>query len=116
MKFEKQIEEMAKIIRETTFIRGFEYSAAAGIFAAGYGKVKKERLKAYKEGYEQGKFNAAIETKKQTAREVLKILHGIGGCDATDDYSRGWDNAINEAYKEISDKYGVTAFDEEDEE
>nr|DAG40168.1 MAG TPA: YopX protein [Bacteriophage sp.] len=36
MEKEKQIEEMAKIIRETTFIRGFEYSAAAGIFAAGY--------------------------------------------------------------------------------
>jgi hypothetical protein len=52
---------------------------------------------------------------KETARECLKILHSIGGCGATEDYSRGWDNAINEAYKEISDKYGVTAFEEEDE-
>jgi hypothetical protein len=41
---EKQIEKMAKIIGETTFIRGFEYYAAAGIFAAGYGNVK-EALK-----------------------------------------------------------------------
>lgn len=65
----------------------------------------------YKAGYRK-----AEEVRKETARECLKILHNIGGCDATDDYSRGWDNAINEAYKEISDKYGVTAFDEEDEE
>lgn len=61
-------------------------------------------------------YRKAEEVRKETARECLKILHNIGGCDATDDYSRGWDNAINEAYKEISDKYGVTAFDEEDEE
>lgn len=45
------------------------------------------------------------EIEKETAREILKILHDIGGC-----------GAIDEAYKEISDKYGVTAFDEEDEE
>lgn len=53
---------------------------------------------------------------KDTARECLKILHGIGGCDATEDYYKGWDKAIDGAYKDISDKYGVTAFDEEDEE
>lgn len=56
------------------------------------------------------------EIEKETAREILKILHGIGGCDATEEWSKGWDAAIDEAYKEISDKYGVTAFDEEDEE
>ena len=62
----------------------------------------------YKAGYRK-----AEEVRKETARECLKILHNIGGCDATEDYSRGWDNAINEAYKEIADKYGVTAFEEE---
>lgn len=51
---------------------------------------------------------------KDTARECLKILHSIGGCDATEEWSKGWDAAIDEAYKELSDKYGVTAFDEED--
>lgn len=56
------------------------------------------------------------ELKKKTARECLKILHNIGGCDATEEWSKGFDAAIDEAYKEISDKYGVTAFDEEDEE
>lgn len=56
------------------------------------------------------------DTRKETARECLKILHGIGGCDATEEWSKGFDAAIDEAYKEISDKYGVMAFDEEDEE
>lgn len=55
----------------------------------------------------------AKRIEKATARECLKILHGIGGCDATEEWSKGWDAAIDEAYKEISDKYGVTAFDEE---
>lgn len=45
---EKQIEKMAKIIGETTFIRGFEYYAAAGIFAAGYGNIK-EAVKEFAE-------------------------------------------------------------------
>ena len=58
----------------------------------------------------------AKEIEKDTARECLKILHGIGGCDATEEWSKGWDAAIDEAYKELSDKYGVTAFDEEGEE
>ena len=58
----------------------------------------------------------AKEVEKATARDCLKILHGIGGCDATEEWSKGWDAAIDGAYKEISDKYGVTAFDEEDEE
>ena len=76
------------------------------------GRSPEEKAEAfYKAGYRK-----VEEVRKETARECLKILHSIGGCDATDDYSRGWDNAINEAYKEISDKYGVTAFDEEDEE
>lgn len=65
MEKEKQIEEMAKIIRETTFIRGFEYSAAAGIFAAGYGKVK-EAVKDFAE-----RVKAKIEADKYTP-EIVK--------------------------------------------
>ena len=65
----------------------------------------------YKAGYRK-----AEEVRKETARECLKILHNIGGCDATEEWSKGFDAAIDEAYKEIADKYGVTAFDEEVEE
>lgn len=111
MEKEKQIEGMAKLINgskcpiEVCPKIDKEQEKAFGacnihraqiLYDAGYGNTK--------------------EALKETAREILKMLHDIGGCDATDDYSRGWDNAINEAYKTISDKYGVTAFDEEDEE
>ena len=56
----------------------------------------------------------AKKLEKETARECLKILHSIGGCDATEEWSKGWDAAIDEAYKLISHKYVCTAFDEEE--
>lgn len=34
--------------------------------------------------------------------KVLSILHELGGCHATDSWSRGWDEAIDTAYDEIS--------------
>ena len=46
------------------------------------------------------------------AKEVLQILHELGGCDATDEWSKGWDEAIDTAYDEIKKRYNV----EEDEE
>ena len=67
------------------------------------------------------KENAALRERLEkavglTVKECLRILHNIGGCDATDDFSRGWDEAINTAFKEISEKYGVSeeeVFDDE---
>lgn len=58
--------------------------------------------------------NAALRERIEKAvelpvKECLRILHNIGGCDATDDFSRGWDEAINTAFKEISEKYDVSA-------
>lgn len=111
MEKEKQIEEMARALcgksynAEKGFCNKFDtecdfmcnaYMKSKRVYALGYGNVK--------------------EAVKETAREILKMLHGIGGCDATEEWSKGWDAAIDEAYKELSDKYGVTAFDEEDEE
>ena len=32
---------------------------------------------------------------------AYQAIHDIGGCDAEDDYSRGWDAAIDEAIKEL---------------
>lgn len=40
-------------------------------------------------------------------KEILQILHDIGGCDATDEYSKGWDEAIDTAFYEIKKRYGV---------
>lgn len=28
-------------------------------------------------------------------RELYRYLHSIGGCDATDEYSKGWDEAVD---------------------
>ena len=65
--------------------------------------------------------NAALRERLEKAVELpvkgcLRILHNIGGCDATDDFSRGWDEGINTAFNEISKKYDVSVeevFDDE---
>ena len=109
MNKEEKIKEMAKIAELELMI----HFGGGDIVEPEDRPIQAESIAEafYNAGYQK-----AEEVRKETARDCLKILHSIGGCDATDDYSRGWDNAINEAYKEISDKYGVTAFDEEDEE
>lgn len=96
--------EMNKTIKDLLILQGDNYT----LYAAKRIEELEEENNSLKE--------TAKEVEKETAREILKILHGIGGCDATEEWSKGWDAAIDEAYKEISDKYGVTAFDEEDEE
>lgn len=44
---------------------------------------------------------------KDTAKEIQQMLHDLGGCDATDDWSKGWDKAIDTAYEAIEKCYGV---------
>lgn len=39
--------------------------------------------------------------------EVLQILQSIGGCDATDEWSKGYDAAIDEAYKAVENIWTV---------
>lgn len=75
MNYEDQIREMAEIIIKTAHIRGFEYSAAAGIFAAGYGKVKQ----------------AVKETVRAIYEEVEKIPHH----NLSDEEGRGYVLAIS---------------------
>ena len=53
-----------------------------------------------------------VRSESDIAKEVLQILHELGGCDATDEWSKGWDEAIDTAYDEIKKRYNV----EEDEE
>ena len=59
MNYEDQIREMAEIIIKTAHIKGFEYSAAAGIFAAGYRKAKEVR-KETAAGVAVCKFSIAV--------------------------------------------------------
>ena len=47
------------------------------------------------------------DAEKEAAIECLKILHGIGGCDATDEWSKGFDAAIDTAFKEIRKRFGI---------
>lgn len=106
---QEQIEEMAEAIYKSgVAIDGTDI--AFGLYDTDT-HFHRMAAKLYEAGYRK-----AEEERKKTARECLKILHNIGGCDATDEWSKGFDAAIDEAYKEISDKYKVTAFDEEDEE
>ena len=34
-------------------------------------------------------------------KAVYEMLHGLGGCDAGDEWSNGWDRAIDTAIKEL---------------
>jgi len=34
-------------------------------------------------------------------KAVYEMLHNLGGCDATDEHSQGWDKAIDVAIKEL---------------
>lgn len=50
---------------------------------------------------------AQLSNRGWIVTEILKILHDIGGCDAEDEFSRGWDKAIDTAYSEIQKRYSV---------
>lgn len=42
------------------------------------------------------------------ARMLLRELHAAGGCDATDEFAKGWDAAISEAISIVTAATGVT--------
>lgn len=49
-----------------------------------------------------------MEALKQTAaKRILLRLHEAGGCDAQDDYSKGWDKAITEAIRIVETETGI---------
>jgi len=45
--------------------------------------------------------------KKKKAKRILLQLHEAGGCDAQDDYSKGWDEAITEAIRIVEKETGI---------
>lgn len=97
---EEQIEEMTSICYVSIChqIGGGDFVQAGDRRTAG--EICAEEL--YKSGYRK-----ADEVRKETAREILNYLHDLGGCGAKDDFIKGWDAAIDGAYKDISCKYGV---------
>lgn len=34
--------------------------------------------------------------------KVLEVIHSLGGCDASDEYTKGWDDAISAVYDEVA--------------
>lgn len=81
-----------------------------GKFEKEYAEFIIRQAKAIHEAHERG----VQETKylcgqavKDTAKEILQMLHDIGGCDATDEWSKGYDAAIDTAYEAVKKRYGV---------
>ncbi len=44
---------------------------------------------------------------EETAKRILLRLHDAGGCDARDDHSKGWDEAITEAIRIVEEETGT---------
>lgn len=40
-------------------------------------------------------------------KNILLKLHGVGGCDATDDWAKGWDQAISVALCIVKKETGI---------
>lgn len=47
------------------------------------------------------------EEKENIRRAIIEELNRIGGCDATDEWSKGWDAAIDEAIKIVNGFFAV---------
>ena len=64
-------------------------------------------MSGYIECNEDDFYEMCDRKRKQTAIECLKILHGIGGCDASEEWEKGFDAAIDTAFKEICNRFGI---------
>lgn len=63
-----------------------------------------KREKTMITGYMRGK---KTTQKQKVVKEILQILHDLGGCDATDEWDKGYDAAIDTAYNEIKKRYNI---------
>lgn len=44
---------------------------------------------------------------QEKVKNILLRLHNAGGCDAQDDRSKGWDEAITEAIRIVEEETGT---------
>lgn len=44
-------------------------------------------------------------------KKIMLAIHEIGGCDASDDYSKGYDDGITAALSKITEVTGVSIED-----
>lgn len=54
---------------------------------------------------------AKLKKHEENALEILRELHKVGGCDAKDDFSNGWDEAITEAIRIVERITGISVED-----
>lgn len=40
---------------------------------------------------------------EKITEDVLNAIHELGGCDASEEWDKGWDEAINSVYDAVSD-------------
>ena len=52
--------------------------------------------------------------KKKKVKRILSRLHEAGGCDAQDEYAKGWDEAITEAIRIVEEETGTRIEEELD--
>lgn len=104
----KQIEEMANVIFQG-HLEDEEGIVFGDVYVFEFAKNIASNL--IKKGYRK-----ADEVRKETAGEVLRILHNIGGCDATEPWEKGFDAAIDAAYRQVAKKYGVKLEEDDEQE
>lgn len=54
-----------------------------------------------------------VEVCKEVVKECLQVLRDIRLVYMYDDYSFGWDNGINQAIAQLTEKYNIDVEDEE---
>ena len=45
---------------------------------------------------------------RETIKRIVRKVHELGGTDANEEYSKGWDNAIGCSLKIIEEETGVS--------
>lgn len=64
-------------------------------------------MSGYIEFDEEYFYEMCDRKRKEAVVECLKILHSIGGCDATEEWEKGFDAAIDTAFEEIRKRFGI---------
>jgi len=68
----------------------------------------KEAIAAFEDSIIPKTWKAEKPLDRNKVLEILKRIHEAGGCDAADEYSRGWDAAITEAIRIVEDAAGIS--------
>lgn len=68
----------------------------------------KETVAAFEDNIIPKEWGAGKTLDRNKMLEILKRIHEAGGCDAADEYSKGWDAAITEIIRIVEDATGIS--------